>query len=173
MDEIILGEIVKPHGLNGAVKVRSFADSPESFTRPARLIIISPDGNRHDVSVRDASLMGKLVTLKIEGINTRQQAEDLVGSRITVNREDLPDTEEDEFYWHDLIGMDVYDSAGTYYGIITSILPTGANDVFVVKGSTGEEVLIPGTFDAVLEVNVPEHKMVIEPLFVPEVHETH
>jgi 16S rRNA processing protein RimM len=173
MKEIILGEIVKPHGLNGAVKVRSFADSPESFIRPARVFLVSADGNRLEVSVRDASPMGRLVTLKLEGVHTREQAEDLVGSRIVVNREDLPDTDEDEFYWHDLIGMGVYDSTGSYYGIITSILPTGANDVFVVEGSTGEELLIPGTFDAVLEVNVPERKMVIEPSFVSVVNETH
>jgi len=173
MKEIILGEIVKPHGLNGAVKVKSFADSPESFSRPARLFLVSADGNRLEVTVLNASPMGKLVTLRIEGVRTRRQAEDLVGSLVVVNREDLPDTDEGEFYWHDLIGMEVYDSTGTYYGIITSILPTGANDVFVVEGKNGGEILIPGTFDAVLEVNVPEQKMVIEPLFVPVIHESH
>ncbi len=173
MKEIILGEIVKPHGLNGAVKVKSFADSPESFTRPARLFLISADGNHLEVSVREASPMGKLVTLKFEGIHTRQQAQDLVGNRIAVNREDLPDADEGEFYWHDLVGMRVYDSTGTYYGIITSILPTGANDVFIVEGTKGEEILVPGIFDAVLEVNIPERRMVIEPSFVPVFHDTH
>ncbi|MBN2225630.1 MAG: 16S rRNA processing protein RimM [Deltaproteobacteria bacterium] len=173
MKEIILGEIIKPHGLNGAVKVRSFADSPESFVRPTRLFMVSADGNRLEISIRDANPMGRLVTLKIEGIHTREQAEDLVGNRIVINREDLPDAQEDEYYWQDLIGMSVYDSAGTYYGIITSILPTGANDVFVVEGTNGEEILIPGTFEAVLEVNIPERRMVIEPSFGPVFHDTH
>jgi len=172
MKEIILGEIVKPHGLNGAVKVKSFADSPESYTRPARLFMVSADGNRIEISVRDASPMGKLVTLKIEGISTRQQAEALIGNRIVVNREDLPDADEDEYYWHDLIGMSVYDSTGAYYGIIISILPTGANDVFVVETVNGEEVLIPGTFEAILEVNIPERRMVIEPSFGSVFHDT-
>jgi 16S rRNA processing protein RimM len=173
MKEIILGEIVKPHGLNGAVKVKSFADSPESFIRLTRLFLVSADGKRLEVSVLNASPMGKLVTLKLEGIHTREQAEDLVGNRIVVDREDLPDTDEDEYYWHDLIGMKVYDSTGTYYGIITSILLTGANDVFVVEGTKGEEILIPGTFDAVLEVSIPERRMVIEPLSGPVFHDTH
>jgi 16S rRNA processing protein RimM len=173
MKEIILGEIIKPHGLNGAVKVRSFADSPESFVRPTRLFMVSADGNRLEISIRDANPMGRLVTLKIEGIHTREQAEDLVGNRIVVDREDLPDAQEDEYYWQDLMGMSVYDSAGTYYGIITSILPTGANDVFVVEGTNGEELLIPGTFEAVLEVNIPERRMVIEPSFGPVFHDTH
>lgn len=173
MKEIILGEIVKPHGLNGAVKVKSFAESPESFVRPTRLFLVSADGNRVELSVQSASPMGKLVTLKLEGIHTREQAEDLVGNRIVVNREDLPAADEDEYYWYDLMGMRVYDSTGTYYGIITSILPTGANDVFVVEGTKGEEILIPGTLDSVLEVNIPERKMVIEPLYGPVFNDTH
>jgi 16S rRNA processing protein RimM len=173
MKEIVLGEIVKPHGLNGAVKVKSFADSPESFTRPARLLLISADGKRSEVTVSNASPMGGSVTLKIEGVHTREQAEELVGSRVVVSREELPDADEDEFYWHDLLGMEVYDSAGAYYGIIKSIFPTGANDVFVVEGTEGEEILIPGTFDAVIEINVPERKMVIEPLSGPVLNDTH
>ncbi len=173
MKEIVLGEIVKPHGLNGAVKVKSFADSPESFTRPARLFLVSAEGTHSEVKVQKASPMGGLVTLKIEGVDTREQAEDLVGNQIVVSREDLPQAEQDEYYWHDLLGMGVYDSTGAYYGIIKSILPTGANDVFVVEGTKGEEILIPGTFDAVIEINVPEHKMVIEPLSGPVVHDTH
>jgi 16S rRNA processing protein RimM len=173
MKEIILGEIVKPHGLNGAVKVRSFADSPESFTRAARVFLVSTDGMRSEATVQKASPMGRLVTLKLEGVNTREEAEDLVGRQVVVNREDLPDAEEDEFYWHDLLGMNVYDSTGAYYGIIKSIFPTGANDVFVVEGIKGEEILIPGTFDAVIEINVPERRMVIEPLSGPVFHDTH
>jgi 16S rRNA processing protein RimM len=173
MKEITLGEIVKPHGLNGAVKVKSFADSPESFIRPARIFLVSAAGDRVEISVRDASSMGKLVTLKIEGINTREQAEDLVGNRIVVDREDLPEADEDEYYWHDLIGMGVYDSAGTYYGIIISILPTGANDVFVVEGTKGEEILIPGIYEVILEVNISERRMVIEPSFGPIFHDAH
>lgn len=173
MKEIILGEIVKPHGLNGAVKVRSFADSPESFTMPVRLFLVSADGTRRQVSVQSASPMGKLVILRFETIDSIDQAEALVGSRIVVDRQDLPDTDEDEFYWDDLIGMGVYDSSGTYYGIITAILPTGANDVFVVEGTKGQEILIPGTFDAIVEVDVPGRKMVIEPLSGPVFNETH
>jgi 16S rRNA processing protein RimM len=173
MKEIILGEIVKPHGLNGAVKVRSFADSPESFTRPVHLFLVSADGKRSEVMVQNASPMGGLVTLKLEGVHTREQAQDLVGSQVVVSKEDLPDAEQDEFYWHDLLGMGVYDSTGAYYGIIISILPTGANDVFVVEGTKGQEILIPGTFDAVIEINVPERRMVIEPLSGPVFNDTH
>jgi 16S rRNA processing protein RimM len=173
MKEIILGEIVKPHGLNGAVKVRSFADSPESFTKPARVFLVSADGMRLEATVQKASPMGRLITLKLEGVNTREEAEGLVGRQVVVSREDLPDAEEDEFYWQDLLEMKVYDSTGAYYGIIKSIFPTGANDVFVVEGTKGEEILIPGTFDAVIEINVPERKMVIEPLRGPVFNDTH
>jgi 16S rRNA processing protein RimM len=171
--DIVLGTIVKPHGLNGAVKVKSYAESPESFTGSERLSLVSDDGRRFSVAVENASAMGKLVTLKIAGFHTRRQAEELVGCRVVVDRGDLPEAEEGEFYWHDLLGMEVYDASGNYYGILTSILPTGSNDVYVVKGEKGDEILIPGTFDAIREVNVPENKMIIEPFSGPISHDTH
>jgi 16S rRNA processing protein RimM len=171
-DDIILGLIIKPHGLNGSIKVKSFADSLESFTEPKRLYLVTEDGQRHEITVEKASGMGKLLTVKLAEINTREAAEDVVGSQIVIKREDLPETQEDEYYWHDLLGMEVFDPDGNYYGVITAILPTGSNDVFVVEGKAGDEVLIPGTYEAILEVNIPEKKMIIEPFSGPVYHDT-
>ncbi len=171
--DIVLGMIIKPHGLNGAVKVKSYADSPESFTDSKRLTLVSTDDRRFSVTVENASAMGKLITLKITGLHTREEAEELVGCRVVVDRVDLPEAQDGEFYWHDLLGMEVYDASGNYYGVITSILPTGSNDVYVVKGEKGDEILIPGTFDAIREVNVPDNKMIIEPFSGPVSDDTH
>ena len=172
-DDIVLGVIVKPHGLFGVVKVKSYADSPESFTGPTRLFLLSGDGLKKDISVQEARAMGKLVTLKISGVDTREEAEDLVGWSVMSRREDLPVVQEGEFYWHDLLGMEVYDVSGTYLGKVASILPTGSNDVFIVRGEKGDEILIPGTFDAIREVNVPDNRMIIEPFSGPVFHDTY
>jgi 16S rRNA processing protein RimM len=172
-DDVILGLIVGPHGLGGAVKVKSYADSPESFTGTRRVFLLSDDGTRRDISVEQARPQGNSVLLKFSGVDTREQAEDLVGWSVVAKRDDLPAVEDGEFYWHDVIGMEVYDASGKYYGIVTSIIPTGANDVFIVKGQTGDEILIPGTFDAVREINVPDNRMIIEPFSGPVFHETH
>lgn len=185
--EIVLGEIVKPHGVRGAVKVRSYADSPESFLKMKKITILPGNCKKKDTNdvnislsntensfiVEKAGGMGGKVILKFRGLDSREDAEALVGSVITVVREDLPETEEGEYYWEDLIGMEVYDISGKYLGIIKSILQTGSNDVYVVEGAGAKtdkdkgEILIPGTYDAVREIDVAGKKMIVEPDFGP------
>ncbi|MBN1574000.1 MAG: 16S rRNA processing protein RimM [Deltaproteobacteria bacterium] len=177
--EIVFGQIVKPHGIKGAVKVKSYAESPESFLQAKRIRILrdgQKDGDSDEspmestFTVLNAGGMGQKVILKLQGLDSRDDAEALVGSIITVRREDLPETDEDEYYWDDLIGMEVYDVSGKYLGIIKKILETGSNDVYIVGVEGNEdtnEILVPGTRDAVREVNVPEKRMIIEPEFGP------
>ena len=175
--EIVFGEVIKPHGVKGAVKVRSYAESPESFLRVKKVTLLrGKSGDSDEVSVGTvftvlkASGMGGKVILKLQGLDTRDEAESLVGSIITVKREDLPETEDDEYYWDDLIGMEVYNVSGEYLGIIKKILQTGSNDVFIVGGKGdkgGGEILVPGTHDAVREVDISEGRMIIEPDFGP------
>lgn len=185
--EIVLGEIIKPHGVKGAVKVRSYADSPESFLKIKKITILPRSCKKNDIYsgsnslsnagntfiVEKAGGMGGKVILKFQGLDSREDVEALIGSVITVMREDLPETEEGEYYWEDLIGIEVYDISGRYLGIIKTILQTGSNDVYVVEGVGGkadkgkDEILIPGTYDAIREINVSEKKMIVEPDFGP------
>ncbi len=175
--DIVFGEVVKPHGVKGALKVRSYAESPESYLRIKKItLLLGKSGDSDEASVGTvftvlkASGMGGKVILKLQGLDSREEAEALVGSVITVKREDLPETDDDEYYWDDLIGMEVYNVSGEYLGIIKKILQTGSNDVYIVggKGDEGEgEILVPGTHDAVREVDVSERRMIIEPDFGP------
>ena len=80
--------------------------------------------------------------LELDGVTDRNTAEALVGCEVYVRKDDLPELEEDEFYHTELIGMEVVTDDDKHLGRITEILPTGSNDVFVVKGAYGE-VLIP------------------------------
>lgn len=163
--EIILGEIIKPHGIKGYVKVISHAESPKSFTRAEALYVRPRNGRDRAYKVEDISGKGNKVIIKFSGIDTRQDAETLVGSVVFVSRKELPDTDDGEYYWHDLIGMEVHDSSGKYLGVIKKIIQTGSNDVYVVQGDMGEEILIPGIYDVVREVRISEKKMVVESFF--------
>ena len=181
--EIVLGKIIKPHGIKGAVKIKSFAESPESFIKIKQVFVGNQDGNspRSTFNVEDAGGMGGKVILKLQELNTRDDAEALIGSVITTIRDNLPETDEGEYYWSDLIGLEVYDASGKHFGIIQNVLPTGSNDVYVVKRLSGkceqgdkdkqernfDEILIPGTHNAVLKINLSENKMIIDPNFVP------
>lgn len=80
--------------------------------------------------------------LELDGVTDRNTAEALVGCEVSVMRDELPELSEDEFYHTELLGMEVVTDDGKRLGLITEIMPTGSNDVFVVKGAYGE-VLIP------------------------------
>ena len=162
-EEITLGEIVKPHGIKGAVKVKCYADSPEIFLELPCLSLRHEDGTRRDITLTRGGGMGNRLILKLDGIDTREDAEALVGFSIVIDSDDLPATEKDEYYWHDLINMEVLDSKGKQYGYIERILPTGSNDVYIAIDDRGRETLIPATHDAVLEVSTTQKRMIIDP----------
>jgi 16S rRNA processing protein RimM len=161
--EITLGEIVKPHGIKGAVKVKSYAESHEIFLVSKRLTLRHDDGTRKDVTIVRGGGMGNRLILKLDGIDTREDAEGLVGFSIVIDADDLPETDEDEFYWHDLMDMEVMDGDGRQYGFIKQILPTGSNDVYIAVDDAGRETLIPATHDAVLDVSITQKRMIIDP----------
>ncbi len=77
----------------------------------------------------------------LEGIEDRDSASDLLGWTITIDRNQLPKANPDEFYWADLIGMRVFSETKVDFGVVDHLLETGANDVLVVKGE--KERLIP------------------------------
>jgi 16S rRNA processing protein RimM len=80
--------------------------------------------------------------LSLEGIENRDQAEVLVGKEILINRDQLPEPEEDTWYWQDLMGLDAVDHLKGYLGKITHIFQTGANDVLVITDND-RETLVP------------------------------
>ena len=94
------------------------------------------------LQVLEADVHGKVLVAKLEGIADRTAAEKYKGQLIAVPRAELPEREEGEYYWSDLVGMSVENLAGEKFGMVDSLLETGANDVLVVKGERGE-TLIP------------------------------
>jgi 16S rRNA processing protein RimM len=135
--EVILGEIVSPHGIKGYVNVVSHAESTKSFKRTETVCVRYRDGEDLTYRVEDVNGRGKKVIIKFFGVDTRENAETLVGSTILVNRKELPDTDDGEYYWYDLIDMEVCDTTGKYLGVIKKIFQTGSNDVYVVQGEKG------------------------------------
>lgn len=130
-----------------------------SYTEPReavlkyRELLLGRNGSWHPTVVAEGRRHGKSVIARIEGIDDREQAAELIGAEIAVDRERMPETEEGQFYWSDLIGLKVVHRDGTELGSIDSMLETGAHDVMVVKGDT--ERLIPFVMqDVVLGVDL-------------------
>lgn len=155
---VVIGEAVKPHGIRGEIKVRSFMETFEAFGRSS--VLIFGDTPYRLLGVR--SHKGAAL-VRLEGIDTPEKARELVGSLVKTAAENLPPTEEDEYYWFELIGMTVLTREGRMLGTVTRIIETGANDVIQVEGPLGE-VLLPMIDDVVLDVDTEKKEMIVDPL---------
>ena len=131
---VTLGRVSGAHGIRGWVKVHS-ETSPRGNIFGYTPWTLVRDGNRETRDVEDGRVQGKAVVVKLAGCDDRDAAEDLAGAEILVNREQLPaTTRPGEYYWADLVGLEVFTLDGTVLGRIERLFETGANDVIVVKG---------------------------------------
>ncbi len=123
--------------------------------------------NWREVKLLEGKRHGKNVIVRLEGIDTREQAADLVGYRIAVSKSQLPDLPQGEYYWSDLIGLEVINTAGVTLGVVKRLMETGANDVLVVDrrsaSDTATEILIPWVFDHfVFEVDLAAQRILVD-----------
>lgn len=163
-DLIQIGRIVGAHGIRGAVRVHSFAESLDCYTLSG-IEIIDTAGRRSRCEVLWAKAHKNGVRLAIKDVTNRDKAESLVGCELWIPRGSLPSLDEDTHYWVDLIGMAVFTTDGQHLGRIADIIATGANDVYVVetpKGYPVQEILLPAIVSVVLRVDEAGRKMIVE-----------
>ncbi|MBF0469497.1 MAG: 16S rRNA processing protein RimM [Desulfamplus sp.] len=170
---IVIGEVTGVHGVRGYVKIRSFAESSDLFSPGIRFFLsrssgdlaasgnlAASDNSEKWYNVVSATPHKKGIIALFEGV-TRDIAEGLVGKNVCVARDDLPDLETDTYYWEDLIGLKVTDIHSGYLGVIDYVMPTGSNDVFVVKAD-GSEILVPALEWVVLSVDLDNGQMTVD-----------
>jgi 16S rRNA processing protein RimM len=113
------------------------------------------------MNIDQARVEARRVLLKIEGIDSREAAQTIVGSTLYIPDAEAVKLPPGTFFWHEIIGLSVRSTDGIELGRVTQILETGANDVYVVEGSQGE-VLIPATQDVVRSIDVASGLITIE-----------
>jgi len=155
---VALGFISAVHGIKGWVKVHS-------WTRPMEAILnYQPwllGEEQKPVNIVDGRRQGKGLAALLPDMHDREQAMTLVGQQISVNRDQLPATEEDEYYWADLEGLEVHTLSGEILGRVERLMETGANDVLVIKGQ--REHLVPfvqGQY--VTNIDLTNRRMVVD-----------
>lgn len=164
-DLIQVGRIIGAHGIAGVVKVYSYAESAECFAPRKQLVLIDGDRAVRSYAILRSQAYKSVMRLTLDGVTTRNQAEELTGSDAFIAKKDLPPLEPDTYYWSDLLGMAVYTVAGEYLGRIEQIIPTGANDVYAVKtpeGVAAGEILIPAIESVVLDIDLEMRRMRVE-----------
>jgi 16S rRNA processing protein RimM len=148
---LAVGLLRKPHGVRGEALMEVLTDFPDRL-KPGVRLFISPEYHPvHLQSVRQHS-KGLLVSFK-EYLSLEEVGE-LRNQLLMVRVDDRPALPEGEFYHHQILGLKVYDEAGVFLGVVSEILETGANDVYVVKKEARKDLLLPATDDVILAVDL-------------------
>jgi 16S rRNA processing protein RimM len=158
---VTIGKVTRVHGLCGEVKVLSLSDVPGRFETLERVLAADPHGALRELAVRASRRAADDYLLAFEGITTPEAAASLVGCWLQIEAEPSAPLPDRRYFERDLLRMAVQTEDGALVGELTEILPTGANAVFVVRGATGKEHLIPATREVVRAVDVPGRLMTI------------
>lgn len=165
-DKLIIGRINGVYGVKGWVKIYSHTD-PVGNILNYQPWWVKRQGQWIEMKIIDshAPQGGKAIVAQLETINSREQARELMGSDIAVTRQQLPDDEQDGYYWTDLVQCQVENQQGVMLGKVTELVETGAHDVLRVKGEATH--LIPFVWDVYI-VDVDLDKQVIKVNWQPE-----
>lgn len=172
---VVMGRIVAPYGVLGWLKVIPDTESIDGLL-DYPYWWIGKDHHWSKYQVKKAKVHNDLLLVKLDGINDRDAAFACKGQLVSVPREQLPETGDDEFYWSDLIGLHVTNQQGINFGEIVEVFETGANDVIVVrpqpentdkidknaKQSVKDERLIPFIDSVILAVDVKQKTMLVD-----------
>lgn len=158
--QVLIGKIQGPHGIKGQLRVVPFAGDASSISQLKSVLVKAPSGAMEPFPVASAKAHGKRVILTLKPFDNINQVLHLVGREIWADRAALPELPSDEFYWSDLLGLEVETEEGEALGELVDIIETGSNDVYVVK-KDGRELLIPALEDVVLAVDLNQNRMTV------------
>lgn len=150
---VIMGRIAAAHGIRGWIKIQSFTEYLDSLLDYRTWWIGREQGPWREVKVLGCEVHGKTLVAQLPDCPDRTAAEKLKGLMVAVPRSSLPEQDEGEYYWSDLIGLAVVNEAGVSLGTVANLLETGANEVLSVRGDSGE-ILIPFVASAIKQVDL-------------------
>lgn len=153
-----VGVISSTHGVRGEVKVYPTTDDPERFL-DLEEVILDTGRERLPLKIENVKFFKNMVILKFKGYDNINDIEKYKGRDLYITRDQAVELEEDEYFIADLIGMSVVAEDGTVLGTLADVMPTGANDVYVVRTENGKELLIPAIKECILNVDVEERAM--------------
>ncbi|MFO7538718.1 MAG: ribosome maturation factor RimM [Chloroflexota bacterium] len=172
---LVIGQIAKPHGVQGEMRVVVHTDLPERFSW-LKVVYIGDRqstgarqfaGARQEhstpqpVAVTSVRHHQDKVLLKLVGYDDRDAAGSLAGQLLYVPESEAIPLEEGEYFLYQLEGLAVYEENGRLLGHLTSILETGANNVFIVRGDYGE-ILLPDIPEVILDIDFDANRMTIQ-----------
>ena len=156
---IRLGFVGAPFGVRGWIKLRSHTDPPERLL-DHRNLRIGHGGFRRNYRIEASGRSGGALTVKLAGVEDRNQAQALRGSEICVPRSELPQRDDKDFYRADLIGCEVVNLDGTELGLVQHFIETPAQVLMVVRGA--EEFWIPAVPRHLRRVDLQARRVIVD-----------
>ena len=160
-DRVIVGAIGGAFGVHGDVRLKSYCADPAAIASYTPLY--TEDGRRFTQIVLTGQTKNGL-TARIDGITTKEEADSLRNTALYADRSVMPATDDDEYYYSDLIGLTVVDTGGTTLGTVRNVMDHGAGDLLeiIVPGGS-DTVLLPFTQAAVPTVDIAAGRIVADP----------
>jgi 16S rRNA processing protein RimM len=156
LEFITIGQILAPWGVKGKFKVEVITDFPERLAPHSHLYV-----DRQPVNVTGASWHKGKAIIKLEGVDSPEQAAELRGKNLEIHRDQLQPLPEGQYYHFQLIGLEVWTTQGQRIGKVVRVLSGSSNDNYEVKGEKGE-MLIPAIEDVVKSVDIDNGRITIE-----------
>ncbi|MBV35904.1 MAG: ribosome maturation factor RimM [Rickettsiales bacterium] len=161
-EPLVVGKLNGAYGIKGWVKVYSFT-SPKENIFNYKPWYLKLNGEWQEIAIVTGREQGKTLVAQLEGCDDRNQAEAYHGVEVAIDKSQLPELENGEYYWRDLIGLSVVNQAGEQFGQVKKLMETGANDVLVVKKPKGGELLIPYVPDySVINVDLEAGEILVD-----------
>lgn len=159
-DLLQVGVITQTHGIRGEVKVFPTTDDVNRFKK-LKQVILDTGKEKMTLEIEGVKFFKQFVILKFKGFDNINDIERYKTKSLYVTRENAVRLRRNEYFIADLIDVDVFDEKGEKFGVLTDVMQTGANDVYVINMTDGREVLVPAIKECILDVDVEARKMVI------------
>lgn len=155
-----VGVITTTHGVKGEVKVFPTTDDMNRFKELDK-VFLDTGKELLPLEIEGVKFFKQMVILKFKGIDNMNDIEKYRGKDLLITRDNAIKLEEDEYFICDLIGLDVITEEGNKLGVLSEVMTTAANDVYVVQTNEKKEILIPAIEDCILDVNLNDKKITV------------
>ena len=158
-DLLLIGKVVRPHGLKGLLRIISYAESSDTYLKAGEVFLEGGSGKTVKHGIISITPGKRFFLLHLDGLDSLEKAETYRGGNIYIEKSGLS-RGDDEYFRYELIGLPVFLETGKRIGIITQIVPGGGHDIYVV-GAADKEILIPAVHDVIKKVDLECKKVVI------------
>lgn len=156
---VCIGKIVGSHGVHGRLKIKTYTEKPESIVQYGE--VHDHEGRKFVMEI--TSIRREMAIVQLQGVTRKEQADELIGRELFIDRSQLPETEGRRFYLDDLVGMEVVSATGKRAGEVTACHNYGAGDIIEIAFDNGSSDLFPFDRETFPDVNLEGGQLVFSP----------